>query len=503
MSLVLRTKRKKDWSGLSRAVEAPAHLLAHVRTIETFMDRYKEREAPYHRVRPPNEHSNDPRTYGKLHFLSSTLLQVLAKCEPGTLERFSWRLGTCVPRELLGRSGILARTQKRLQTIYLETAGLAGHLYEQISLSAFKNLRSLSWRKVSTTDMSQLCLALQQNSSHLVHLELRESVGEIQQVATKLAGLENITFPALKDLSLGMRFPTEQVQKLSSVFAFHKLRSLKLHLCKGWQELLLSISNQDIGLKSFIIRLDRPSDMIRKAYREHSATTILAHSAKSLHALSVFIAAFSCLEELQVRCSFRLGNSLPLWRSAFGHRETLRRFVFTEEDHFVTRDEIEACGLMASPPEDLLSELAVEFLEVCCPDFGSLKRLLSQGRIRNHIRILHLRVNRSVQDKESDATSVSPDDRYPNPWSSLRLFMDWALGSDGPPLLEGIGYQDERYKFYDSLVLFRKRKQSIFSEAGYYPVLENARSTWEFLDKERDAAGSDARQGWNQVRGTA
>ncbi|KAL4907720.1 hypothetical protein BDW74DRAFT_175500 [Aspergillus multicolor] len=414
-------------------------------------------------LRPPIKYSNDPREYGKLLFVSSILFQVLTKCKPQTLDGVSWKLGTCVPRELLGPSGILARTQKRLKTIYLKTARHARH--EVISLSAFKHLTSLSWLKVTTADMTQVCLALRQNSLHLVSFELT-GVERSQEAATKLAELENkVTFPALKDLSLGMWFPTEQVHKLSSVFPLSSLRSLQLRYCDSWQDLLLWISNRRIviGLKRFIISSIQPSDLARKAYRENSGTSLITQSAATLHALSVFIAAFSGLEELRIRCSFRLGNCLPLWHSTLGHCETLRRLLFTEEDHFITRDEVEAFGQMAGPPEGLLSELAVEFLEICCTDFDSLKRLLSRGRIRNQIRILHHRTNRSDDVKKADTASSSRDDLYPNSWPSLILFLSWAFDSDGPPLLEGIGYQNEGYCGYDSLTLLRKGKPSASS----------------------------------------
>lgn len=79
----------------------------------------------------------------------------------------------CIPEELLGSSGLLLRRQKKLKSISLRTGGSCRHDCEEISLSRFRYLETISWPMLDNRDhITELCSALEHNSSHLIRLDV-------------------------------------------------------------------------------------------------------------------------------------------------------------------------------------------------------------------------------------------------------------------------------------------------------------------------------------------
>jgi len=172
------------------------------------------------------------------------------------LRSFAWTLDTCIPKEILGPSGYLARKQSQIETLQLITDGACDYDFLEcpIDLSSFKLLKSFSWSGIRSPDkMKALAKVLNSNAAHLVkleldliHWELAASVLSIKYYDKSNFFTRNIfepspsgtrsMFPALRALSLsGVSFLSAE-KDIAAVFDFSLLHSLKLRLCPGWSD---------------------------------------------------------------------------------------------------------------------------------------------------------------------------------------------------------------------------------------------------------------------------
>ncbi|KAI8933117.1 hypothetical protein NX059_009760 [Plenodomus lindquistii] len=81
--------------------------------------------------------------------MAMAVLPVLEGLRDDTLRSFTWKMGTCIPRKILGPSGYLARKQTQIKSLVLVTGKSHNPLKDQLKrnisdLSAFVHLRKIS-----------------------------------------------------------------------------------------------------------------------------------------------------------------------------------------------------------------------------------------------------------------------------------------------------------------------------------------------------------------------
>ncbi|KAH7379649.1 hypothetical protein BKA64DRAFT_647968 [Cadophora sp. MPI-SDFR-AT-0126] len=257
---------------------ARLHYTKHVRISAPFHENLDERCIHFRDIDDQIKHNFDEeleeREAGgrtKFRKLEATTLTFLEQLKDESLKSFSWELGTCIPREILGSEGYLPCEQTSLEAITLitgigcpdETDG-----WNAVDLSQFCALRRISWIGMQTDPYLQaLRDALQKNSKHLTHLRLehvpqdgdsdgsdgsdgsndgdeksgdrraycrnlfaRECLGLVQSNATTEA-----IFPALTSLSLGS-IPLKNAETaLVNALNIRKLSHLTLRQCPSME----------------------------------------------------------------------------------------------------------------------------------------------------------------------------------------------------------------------------------------------------------------------------
>ncbi len=209
-----------------------------------------------------------------------------------------------MPHSLLGPTGYLPLKQQNIDTIRLVTDGSCGWNEERkhhLALSAFPNLRRLSWIGLASNhDLRLLNEVLRRRGHQLKDLELdlvyrwdlRNSLRN-NLTMMDLAKGSTHSFPALTSLTLSgvSLWPWKVLERdmrnfmehLHCVFDFRQMRSLKLRFCPHWDGLFAWIAASDprIELKT----LELHSCIQNESFDEHPSILRLLQCTQGLEEL--------------------------------------------------------------------------------------------------------------------------------------------------------------------------------------------------------------------------
>lgn len=351
----------------------------------------------------------EPSSFAKL---TSNLMPLFRQLKDGSLKSFrlvtslilsihqnllkssSWKLGTCVPSEILGRSGYLDKKQSSIETLSLITGGACGENLDgecQVDLSAFRSLRGISWINLrSAEDFEALGGALQTNSAHLTELRLnfvdwteaddswftdrgqwksdRSENFFARDVLKLSAGEAVVKFPALETLLLSEISFESAAPEMSYAFNLSRLRSLTLRNCPGSGDFLRGVvkSGQAIRLISLEVQAG------------------IGHGFDMPGAISKVLGTFEGLEDLYVAHAGP-AKTIAFWRSMLHHKSTLTRFAYHQRAIDIDEDSSpfgEECDLLdlSMLEEDVaelresslhhpFQELNLECVGLCCDTY--------------------------------------------------------------------------------------------------------------------------------------
>lgn len=238
----------------------------------------------------------------------------------------SWEIGTCIRPQILGPTGYLNSKQNKLAVINLVTMGMC-EINERgnspIELGQFSCPRDISWIGMwSDRDLAALNTALKTNANHLRRLELdfvNMSLDPYKHsyLASRILELPvdqcKVRFPSLRALSLSSVSLEASHKELAYALNIHKLSSLTLRNCPGWEVLLTSA-------------------MERGHNRNLSSIEVVYHRDTWKPAIPILMAFFwpaPCLKDLFVSLSFP-GHTFELWNVA-KNQSGLTRFVYHEK----------------------------------------------------------------------------------------------------------------------------------------------------------------------------
>ncbi|RAK90268.1 hypothetical protein BO79DRAFT_216440 [Aspergillus costaricaensis CBS 115574] len=397
---------------LLRAPAFPVDSLVHMRDIEIQENRFWPWWGCHHSYTileqdHPDDYKEAIIRRDEMRYLSSKLLHVFSRCPADRLQRFSWNIGTCLPSKFLGDSGYLILNQRKLVAIHLRTA---------LKSNAFHLTRlNLGVTGISTDEVTQSIQSM-----------VAKEILDMHDWRTAFR------FPVLQYLSFHNMDLTPISHVLSSIFNISSLQSLSLRQCTSWEYALLNLTNSGsrIALKSLTL----------ETYTERT-------EEDSILAIPAFLKSFEGLEELYI---FVLGSisPVPVWRSVFTHKKTLRKLVF--QQIYFDAYQSEEDGLY-SGATGFLEQLAgadqnpsvspnLVFLGTSSNDFNTLKSILTSPGIKANIRVLHLRQCKECYDQSYLINSDCLDDIINNKLPSFRQFLAWAFGPEGPPELQVVGH---------------------------------------------------------------
>lgn len=213
-----------------------------------------------------------------------------------------------------------------------------------LDLSSFPGLKRLSQHVVDA-----IAAAIRQTSHQLVETSLdigpgediygTTSIGEHDALFANhilgLPGREIRKFVALKALSLSrvtliekevsgvaasshgynLRHATRihAAEQISNMFDFSVLRSSKLRLCHGWEELLEVLMNYSRPIKLVSLEIQ----------------SAISDEPEKSEIIAPFLESFEGLEDLFLQLQIPTASTRwDIWRSALHHKKTLRRFVY-------------------------------------------------------------------------------------------------------------------------------------------------------------------------------
>jgi hypothetical protein len=222
----------------------------------------------------------------KFQTLAANVVGLLQQLQYESLTSFSWELGTCIPKQILGRMGCLPLMQTSLEDITLVTWSGCHDENEDdsaVDLSKFHAIRRISW--IGSDNYTQaLRVALETNSKHLTDLQLEyvnrpngdftqdddtdddidnnedEDAGDQREYqrnffAREALGLKRSTatseviFPALTSLSLGFISLKNAEKALVHALNTSGLLHLTLRQCPGMEDFLRVITESGQTLK--------------------------------------------------------------------------------------------------------------------------------------------------------------------------------------------------------------------------------------------------------------
>ncbi|KAF5692058.1 hypothetical protein FDENT_3078 [Fusarium denticulatum] len=367
----------------------------------------------------------------KFECLAQRAVLLLDRFNDRQLESFSWNYTSCIPSEILEA---LSLKHPSIQSLSLVTDPFCSRFNRwsrtsDIDLSAFHNLRRLSWKapmgchfdniaslvKANATQLEELELELQgwspdmeSRESTLIHHEDNPEVWDKIPASTMLArqmfGLEAASeaaertqFPRLRSLKLTrvpLRDENTGIQVTATSINLRALRHLSLRMCAYWTPFLSSLveSQTPLQLKTLEI-LDFYLNTPHETATSKAAT------------ITEFIDSFNGLEELFISiCSPT--PSPQFWEHVAGHAATLKRFVYhqrlTDQDEELLnsrfgRDSSDL-GLSSEdlnrirqdPSQNPLSRLNLEFIGLtCAPKY--LKDILLPFVAKRSLKVLHIR----------------------------------------------------------------------------------------------------------------
>ncbi|PNP59676.1 hypothetical protein FNYG_14886 [Fusarium nygamai] len=367
----------------------------------------------------------------KFECLAQRAVLLLDRFSDGQLESFSWSYTSCIPSEILE---ILSLRHPSIQSLSLVTDPFCSRFNRwsrtsDMDLSAFRNLRRLSWKAPMGCHFDNIASLVKANATQLEELELelqgwssdresRESTvihhGENPEVWDKIPastmlsrqmfGLkvtseaaERTQFPKLRSLKLTrvpFRDETTGMQVTASSTNLKALRHLSLRMCAYWMPFLTDImeSQTPLQLKTLEI-LDFYLNTLHETATRKAAT------------INGFIDSFKGLEELFVSICGPT-PSLQFWQHVVGHAATLKRFVYhqrlTDQDEELLNSRLgrdssdlgisseDRNRIRLDPSQNPLSRLNLEFIGLtCAPKY--LKDILLPFVAKPSLKVLHFR----------------------------------------------------------------------------------------------------------------
>ena len=275
--------------------------------------------------------------------------------------------------KILGDSGFLIQKQSKLEAIHLQTGFRCALYGNNVLLSKFLCLKSISWHDVGyPSHMAELCLTLKLNACHLTYLHVgvtnaifdsecslqdRFALAVLDMSDQDSGGL----FHVLKHLSLYNMDLTLIYKSFPSLFNTASLQSLKLRSCACWGKALLAIhrSASKITLKTLLIQSD-----MKKEDEENAP------------ALPSFLDPFKGLEELLISISSSIGV-IPTWRAMLAHKNTLKKLLYQQCRYMENTCHERGLYLSASELLQLsdwnpLGDLNLGILSISCDDCNLL-----------------------------------------------------------------------------------------------------------------------------------
>ncbi|KAH7159137.1 hypothetical protein DER46DRAFT_637777 [Fusarium sp. MPI-SDFR-AT-0072] len=368
----------------------------------------------------------------KFECLAQRAVILLNRFNDGQLESFSWNYTSCIPSEILE---ILSLKHPSIQSLSLITDPFCSRFNRwsrssDIDLSAFRNLRRLSWKAPMGCQFDDIARLVKVNAKHLEELglelqgwspdrESREStvihhednpevwdkIPASTMLARKMFGLEAIIsepseqphFPKLRSLKLTrvpLRDENAGIQVTASSINLNALRHLSLRMCACWMPFLSNImeSQTRFQLKTLEL-LDFYLNTPHEPATSKAAT------------ITEFIDSFKGLEELTVSICGPT-SSLQFWEHVAGHASTLKRFAYHQRtkdqdgellNSSLGRDSSDLGispedrnRIRQDPSQNPLSRLNLEFIGLtCAPKY--LKDILLPFGVKRSLKVLHVR----------------------------------------------------------------------------------------------------------------
>lgn len=240
-----------------------------------------------------------------------------------------WRLGTCVPKSILGPDGDLPRYQPYIEHLNLLTDGTCLHARHGLgAMSQLCSVRDLTWNGIQhPEEVESLRQCLRSNHPHLRSLSVGFSPSSFAnyflwdhligpgQLGDRVTHVPKfMTFPNLTELSLSQTtlpacFPSGEY------FTFDTLRSLTLRHCPNQLRLLVLLSKAPRKIQL---------DCLEGCF------DFFQDNERDANAISDFLQSFHGLRKLHLHIS-----NFPPQGSAFvegvhAHYATLESFVYHE-----------------------------------------------------------------------------------------------------------------------------------------------------------------------------
>ncbi|OAQ61376.1 hypothetical protein VFPBJ_11458 [Purpureocillium lilacinum] len=185
--------------------------------------------------------SEHDRSYCQTPFdqITHKSLSWLSRLEDDQLQHFRcWTLGTCIPPDILGATGIVPRTQSQIRSLSLMTDYSCTpclHRRCSIDLSSFRQLRSLTWKAPNPIHLDALFVAIRTNGIFCDHEDTAAQNFLVQGLLGPDHRLSPLVLPDIRTLVLSQVPVTASLAKMIS---FESLVSLTLRNCPGWDTFL-------------------------------------------------------------------------------------------------------------------------------------------------------------------------------------------------------------------------------------------------------------------------
>ncbi|MCJ1380808.1 hypothetical protein MMC17_003917 [Xylographa soralifera] len=316
-------------------------------------------------------------------------------------------------------------------------------------------IRNISTLELDLEDYSSVEYIWQNENPTLGYWQtLQKGFGD-NFIATVILGLKPgepfIMFPFLRELRLSEVHFDFAAMEMACALNMTNLRSLKLHKCPGYLELLDSITKalQPIRLTSFEL-LD---------YEDNDDISIIAN----------FLEAFTGLQELYLSHSYDVGLMGDFWPSISHHKSSLKRLVYHKLFHAAhLRSVILEHNNQNSSMHGSANEAVIDLPLVDCigiSDSGSsLELRLEKIAAELKWKLLHIRWNRADDLKWCSSPNFNRTSEYlarhtvagssllswrpmlPYVPDTLHTFATWAFGPNGLSKLEILAFGDFSHK---------------------------------------------------------
>ena len=324
-------------------------LIKQVHLKAPFHEKLDQHRCPHRMLyeRLPEDSFDTTQSNGTVARLPK-LIPLLLQLQENSLVSFSWDLGICIPKHILGDQGYLTNKQTRIESLSLITGAGCWHNHlepnaNMLVLSNFPKLRKFSWKGLRTTEeLNALRGLFQVNYRVLQDLELDFIDTVTVMIDRKRAfrdhwedGLPLFTKSILPHETDGKVKIFVSLDRLAlSVFDFSytewdilralniaSLQSLKLHSCPGILGFLSSIVRNGL-----VLRL-KSLDLVAEDDAKESDGVVRS-------TLINFLQSFQGLEHLHLM--LRAERDRPeqwiyrYWNAILHHSASLKRLIYHE-----------------------------------------------------------------------------------------------------------------------------------------------------------------------------